>query len=79
MNGKMYAPGSMYKNPDVDPNEPFGSFGTATLEDIDITVEPDAPAPRQCIRFEKGTTLGRIEWNNVRMNGAPVRRTPDGQ
>ena len=72
MNGKMYAPGSMYKNPDVDPNEPFGSFGTATLEDIDITVEPGVPMPKHCIGFEKGTKLGEVRWDNVRMNGRPI-------
>ena len=72
MNDKMYGPNSMWKNPDVSPDEPFGSFGTATLEDIYITVEPGVPAPKHYIGFEKGTKLGEIEWNNVRMNGKPV-------
>ena len=72
-NGKMYAPGSMYKNPDVDPDEPYGSFDTVTIEDINITVEPGVPKPKQRICFEKGTTLGKIKWGSVLSGTVPVR------
>lgn len=71
-NGKMYAPGGMYANPGVDPNEPYGSFGTATLENVEITVDPGAPEPKPSIRFGNGVKLGEIELENVRLNGRKV-------
>ena len=72
LNAKMYAPGSMYKNKDVSPNEPFGSFRRCLLEDIDILVEDGVPLPKAGVWFQPGTKPGEIELRNVRMNGKPV-------
>ena len=72
LNAKMYAPGSMYKNKDVSPDEPFGSFRRCLLEDIDILVEDGVPLPKAGVSFQQGTKPGEIELRNVRMNGKPV-------
>ena len=72
LNAKMCAPGSLYKNKDVSPDEPFGSFRRCLLEDIDILVEDGVPLPKAAVSFQPGTKPGEIELRNVRMNGKPV-------
>lgn len=76
-NYKMYAPGGLYKNPDVGPDEPHGTFGKVTYEDIDILVEPGVPMPGQSVRFSEGTSLGEVEWRGVRLNGRLIELKKD--
>ena len=75
-NQKMYAPDSMYKNKNVSPDEPCGTFRRCLVEDVSIQVDEGVPAPKKWVLFQPGTQPGEITFRNVRMNGKPLFAEP---
>ncbi|MBQ7179644.1 MAG: hypothetical protein IJS08_19660 [Victivallales bacterium] len=75
-NDKMFVPnGILYENIMDNPELlycPLGTFKHLTLEDITITVDEGAIEPK-CIMYAlPGSTLGKIDIRNVKLNGKDI-------
>lgn len=68
-NVKMFNPQSGYNKLGYDAsNDPYGTFKTLTIKDIDITIGKGAVQPSYIVKAEPGSAFGEISISNVRIH-----------